>query len=96
LGDNSAKRRQLFEKDPHCHWCGRETILGLNHKGQPWPYSATVDHVKSRMHPEGRGPDVVLACYACNMLRNKRDHKARVGKPVPPMPGERIAAEPKG
>jgi hypothetical protein len=60
-------RRRLWERDPCCFWCGRETRIDV----QCAPDSATVEHLYAkrhplRWHPRRQLPDVVLACAECN------------------------------
>jgi hypothetical protein len=69
-------RRNLWRRDPHCHWCGKKTLLLTppSHRGlEPHPLLATRDHVYSKFQPEERerfGNPVVLSCFACNRRRN--------------------------
>lgn len=45
---SSPLRRNLYKRDPHCHWCGRETYLVAKPEGFERGQQATVDHVKCR------------------------------------------------
>lgn len=64
---NTHNRGVLFARDPHCHWCGLETVQPQ--PGAPMqPFHATLDHVygvKSLMRNV-----MVLACHACNSRRS--------------------------
>lgn len=71
-----AIRLWLFERDPHCWWCGREVILVAFRKGVGLPRNAaTVDHLHFRGDPLRERhvgcdcPRHVLACYRCNTRR---------------------------
>jgi hypothetical protein len=65
------RRRQLWNRDPRCFWCGRET----NIKTANAPDSATVEHLYARGQPKRTEqtrrhlPDTVLACRRCNSTR---------------------------
>jgi 5-methylcytosine-specific restriction endonuclease McrA len=70
---NHPKKRRitLWKKDPHCFWCGKLTVDdGRNNSD-----SATIDHVRSRLHPLRKEPNcerqsrLVLACKDCNNAR---------------------------
>lgn len=68
-------RRNLYKKDPHCHWCGRETYLVMKKPGMTGKQRATVDHVKCRAEADSwveyvSPSNKVLACYLCNQQRN--------------------------
>lgn len=70
-GKTLRMRIRLFRADPHCFWCGVETVLETSAQGQS--DFATVDHLYSRWHPErktrhvrGDGVLHVLACSSCN------------------------------
>lgn len=73
--DKKRRRRELWEQDPHCHWCGVETKL--YHKfsgGRTEPDQATLDHLYTRLDPLRYRHDharqvFVLACYKCNWER---------------------------
>lgn len=83
-------RERLWASDPHCHWCGRITVLPevapANKGDRLPPNAATVDHLITARQggKQGRssGP-VVLACWGCNEMRNNIEQKALVGKPLP-------------
>jgi hypothetical protein len=65
------RRRQLWNRDPRCFWCGRETDIRTANA----PDSATVEHLYARGQPKRREPtrrhlpDTVLACRRCNSSR---------------------------
>jgi hypothetical protein len=70
----NTRRTRLFNKDPHCHWCGKETTLKTCLSGL-LPLSATVDHVKCKQQCLTRKEynavkNKVLACHRCNGQRN--------------------------
>ena len=76
MSSNRKRKLNLWKKDPHCHYCGVETIV-LNQpriKGTP-PNLATLDHLYSKFDyrryiPEFNNAErTVLCCFSCN---NKR------------------------
>lgn len=81
---NGNRRRNLWKADPHCHWCGIETV-SLTHeetKGKLPPLNmATLDHLHSRLDParlEAVKPGecrTVLACWKCNHERGREEQK---------------------
>jgi hypothetical protein len=76
---NKKRRRlNLYQRDPHCHWCRCLTVLppeGSPPKVTP-PNEATIDHLRDRYDPRRREPArnqeerTVLACRGCNARRN--------------------------
>jgi hypothetical protein len=78
------RRRQLWNRDPRCFWCGRETDIRTANA----PDSATVEHIYHRGHPKRRQstrrhlPDTVLACRRCNNERGAPAVEAREVCPV--------------
>lgn len=68
-------RQELWNEDPHCHWCG--VLTKIDHEGRATldPDDATLDHIYHRGHEARKvdmpkqKEDVVLACSHCN---NKR------------------------
>lgn len=81
-------RLSLFQTDPHCYWCGCTTTLvlygrpGRNGAPQPGPLTATLDHYRSRNHPDGDHSEyLVLACNECNNLRNALELKVNTERP---------------
>ena len=75
---NRKLKIELHQKDPHCHWCKRLTILtdeSDHHKGLPLN-AATIDHLVSRLNvhrwvkKKAGQRRKVLACYECNQRRN--------------------------
>ena len=78
---NRESKLKLYQEDPRCYWCKRETILTNipEIQGQPNPLMATVDHLVSRYHPERwvkREMTKVLACYECNARRAQEETAA--------------------
>lgn len=83
---NSLARKRLFQRNPHCFWCGKLTVFSIDVKLKH--DAATVDHLYSRLHPErktvstrqsardsahrGRGR-LVLACNQCNKDRSNAE-----------------------
>ena len=65
------RRRQLWNRDPRCFWCGRETDIRTANASD----SATVEHLYARGQPKRTEqtrrhlPDTVLACRRCNSTR---------------------------
>lgn len=82
------KLLKLFAAKPHCHWCGRLTVL-LPEVPQirgkiPWN-AATIDHLRSRYDPKRQEPvtageiRLVLACWRCNNERCQQEQN-QIGK----------------
>jgi hypothetical protein len=78
MNGNRKRKLNLWNKDPHCYWCGKLTILHTHkqRKRNP-PNMATVDHIFTRNDPrrgkiKGR---TVLACNQCNNERNRREER---------------------
>lgn len=73
---NTMARRRLFQRGPHCFWCGKLTVFSVDAKLKH--DAATVDHLYSRLHPDrhaarrGRGR-LVLACNQCNKDRSNAE-----------------------
>lgn len=76
----AKRRRALFNKDPHCHWCGIEVVWYDKDGGTMPENGATIDHLRSRLNPERRrkadGEQTVLACSKCNQQRNRQEELA--------------------
>jgi hypothetical protein len=71
---NRQLRRELFDRNPHCHWCGRE--VAWTQSAAPLPDdAATLDHFG-----ESRYLAVVLACYGCNQFRGRME-QAKIQRP---------------
>lgn len=76
-----TQRNRLWAIDPHCHWCGKLTVLPrahAPHEPRPMPEMnwATIDHLHCRLHPDRLKPGDgqmrrVLACWSCNNQRNR-------------------------
>jgi len=79
---NRKLKVQLFNLDPRCHWCGKETILtnipNISKKTMN-PLMATIDHIYSRFDlrrwVKSESPKKVLACYQCNNERSIIEEK---------------------
>lgn len=82
---NRAFKLHLWEKNPHCHWCGELTELTNCPDGKIPNNAATIDHLYSRYDVRRwvkRKPGEVkkvLACYACNQRRSIEE-TARLSK----------------
>jgi len=76
---NKKVRKRLFRENPHCHWCGVETLLvGNGHIKRANPRMATVDHLYSRydLRRYVKGEQKrVLACFRCNNSRSAQETK---------------------
>ena len=86
MGRLGKQRKRLWEKDPHCHWCGRLTrLLDLGCQGSHQPDDmATIDHLNSRFSKDRHAPcngeiRRVIACYRCN---HDRGAEEQAGIPV--------------
>lgn len=86
--NRKRKRRQiLFDRDPHCHWCGVLTVWysqPTKHEEMP-NNAATLDHLYSRFNPERITPidnveRTVLACLECNRRRSVEEEAKIHGK----------------
>jgi hypothetical protein len=78
---NRQFKLKLWQQDPKCHWCHRETkLLNIPEiQGEADPLMATIDHLVSRYHPHRwvkRDQTKVLACYECNAKRAREETKA--------------------
>lgn len=85
----AKQRERLWREDPHCHYCGVETILKPNHvKGLTTPEErdrlATIDHIRPRHHPDRLKPanGEVLHVLACSKCNNERDKRELAEKPL--------------
>jgi hypothetical protein len=75
----SRRRKRLWDKNPHCHWCGKITVLpdGRPKIKRPPLNLATIDHLNSRHSPDRHKPNngqeirTVLACWQCNNERSR-------------------------
>lgn len=76
------RRIRLFNVSPFCHWCGCALVLVDQHIGHPPDNAATIDHLRSRLHPARREPNhameerTVLACRKCNQRRSTQENDA--------------------
>jgi hypothetical protein len=84
MADFRTIKMRLWEKNPHCHYCGvktEPTEAGVN-KCTHNPNTATVDHVYSRFNLKrwvyGEEGEVryVLACQHCNNQRQIQEFKS--------------------
>lgn len=73
---DKRRRLKLWQRNPHCHWCGRKTVYIQRRQGGPKvAYSddeATLDHLNSRLSGNRKQTNTVttvLACRACNHRR---------------------------
>ena len=76
--------RNLWQRNPHCAWCGCKTRL-IHQKGGALPGdAATLDHIRSKLDPLRRAggrigkpwEENVLACYGCNHERGRQEYLA--------------------
>ena len=73
---NHRIRRRLWERDPHCYYCGVETVW-KDRLDTRVENAATIEHLRSRYNPRrmepNRGNDrrLVLACWKCNNGQNR-------------------------
>ena len=77
---NNKRRFRLWQRDPHCFYCGAMTVLYNPKRGEIMSYNvATVEHLRSRNHPDRLEPNdgnterTVLACNKCNNERNRQE-----------------------
>jgi hypothetical protein len=79
---NRTVKLKLWNENPHCHWCGKLTVLTNLAKigNNPDPDMATVDHIVSRYSyyrwvRKSRNEEQrkVLACYDCNQKRSAQE-----------------------
>ena len=78
-GKFTRRRLRLWKDNPHCYWCGIETVLADGERPLP-PDAATLDHIRSRFVPERAQKDgkwrqgiIVLACNECNHERGRME-----------------------
>ena len=72
------QRERMWKENPHCHWCGIETVLiPYGAKVKQENNAATIDHLRDKYNPEKRQePNLnnetrrVLACFSCNVRRS--------------------------
>lgn len=97
MGKHTRRLRRLHGADPHCHWCGAETVIGaVTFAGRAAAKAATIDHVYGRLTPERRAGNksCVLACSGCNQWRNNVEAKVRSPDPSVRGQGRRMARNP--
>lgn len=73
---NRKRRLKLWNKDPHCYYCGRLTVErskdDQRKPGELPDKQATLEHLRSRLDPTRQEPCIdnnertVLACRECN------------------------------
>ena len=84
------QRARLWHRDPRCYWCKRHTRLLIVDGAAP-DDMATIDHLFSRLDEKRKEVNFgilrkdytgetmvmrrVLACYACNQERGRRECK---------------------
>ena len=72
-------RRELWEKNPKCHYCGVTTTWEIPANGKITSTAATLDHLVSRLNPARYTMDhypsslLVLCCSKCNNGRGRRE-----------------------
>jgi len=72
-------KKEKFNLDPHCHYCGRETWVAVEHattiRESRRVAMATLDHVITKT-AGGRDTreNTVLACYQCNSIRGRTEY----------------------
>tara|TARA_Y100000034_G_C6860043_1_gene391303 strand:- start:289 stop:654 length:366 start_codon:yes stop_codon:yes gene_type:complete len=89
----SLRRRRrllnLWEKDPHCCYCGCPTVLlfrSYKHANgkdyiHPRDDEATIEHLRSRWHPQRQDPVLPgeertsLSCWKCNNEKGAEDER---------------------
>lgn len=73
-GERKARRRELFARDPHCHWCRKELR---------WP-EPTLDHIIATSAGGSDYQDnLCIACLACNRDRGNVALPPRGAEPAP-------------
>jgi hypothetical protein len=70
----ARRRLRLWCQDPHCHWCGVETLIPPVGYSPKRDNDATLDHLFERLIDGKRdtsfsGQRTVLACRKCNNRR---------------------------
>jgi hypothetical protein len=86
MNPNRKRTVDMWTRDPHCHWCGRVTVLQKTGQTGTSAETATTDHLYSRVHPHRDdfvGQPVVLACFECNQARNLLEMAERKIKQQP-------------
>src|SRR5688572_27785009 len=83
---NSSKFRkqllQMWNENPHCHWCGKFTTLEGRTENKLTSETATLDHLYSRLDPRRKEINRtmekrrLLACYECNQRRCREEMDA--------------------
>jgi hypothetical protein len=80
ISDNNSRRARLWLVDPHCAWCGIETIWWEGAGGWKPHNAATLEHLDSLLsgqRRQSRGePRSTIACSQCNYLRGLAEERA--------------------
>jgi hypothetical protein len=100
---NRQFKLKLWQNDPKCHWCHRETkLLNIPEiQGEADPLMATLDHLRSRyflerfVKPKDGERTKVLACYECNS-RRAREETASLTKEELVKRGQGFSLNPRG
>lgn len=79
--NHPRRRLKLWqEQNGLCYWCRQPTVITKNgQKKGMYPLNmATIDHLRSRLHPDRREPArgqqrLVMACLACNQGRGHQE-----------------------
>lgn len=65
-GVGSKRRRKMWEKDPHCYYCGKELSFE----------ESSIDHVVPRSKGgSNRDENLVLSCQPCNHDKGDMDQE---------------------
>ena len=79
------QRVKWWHENPYCFYCGRLTRLPTRDWPAPREFQpddmATIDHLRSKFHPQRHEPGGttirrVLACLRCNMDRAREEELA--------------------
>ena len=80
--NNGKLRRRLWERDPHCYYCGAVTEWReLDGGKRPTPNMATLEHLRMRIDKNRTEPShgerrIVLACRKCNNKEGNRRYNS--------------------
>jgi 5-methylcytosine-specific restriction endonuclease McrA len=74
---NGRRIAKLWDKDPHCFYCGTRTVKAQSGEIRTLPDTATFDHLYNRLRPERKDPQKswhgVLACRQCNLDKGRQE-----------------------
>ena len=78
MGHTRKEKQEIYDKNPHCFWCGIKMNFHSHINGVPIPDDAvTVDHLyplsdlRRQWYKKHHIPSpIILSCYKCN---HKRD-----------------------